>query len=134
MPDICQYTDYRKFLQDYYAEAKSKNPGFSYQVFSDKAGIKSRGFLYNVVCGRRSLSKSHVFALSQAMRLNRYETEYFENLVAFNEAIALKERNHFYERLSTIKANGAQAWKPQIIRKEQFLSIIRNSIMALCVP
>jgi hypothetical protein len=44
------------------------------------------------------------------MGLNRYETEYFENLVAFNEAIALKERNHFYERLSTIKANGTQAW------------------------
>jgi uncharacterized protein (TIGR02147 family) len=120
MPDIGKYTDYRKFLQDYYEEAKRKNPGFSYQVFSQKAGIKSRGFLYNVVHGRRSLSKSHVFALSQAMRLNRYETEYFENLVSFNEAAALNERNHFYERLSSIKANGVQAWKPQIVRNEQF--------------
>lgn len=120
MPDICQYMDYRKFLRDYYEEAKKKNPLFSYQLFSEKAGIKSRGFLYNVVHGRRALSNSHVFGLSQAMHLNRYETEYLENLVAFNEAATLKERNYFYERLSSIKAKGPQAWKPQMVRNEQF--------------
>jgi uncharacterized protein (TIGR02147 family) len=120
MPDISQYTDYRKLLQDYYEEARKKNPGFSYQVFCEKAGIKSKGFLYNVVHGRRTLSKSHIFALSQAMHLNKCETEYLENLVAFNEATTLKERNYFYERLSSIKAGGAQAWKTQIIRNKQF--------------
>ncbi len=120
MPNIYEYTDYRKFLRDYYEEARKKNPAFSYQVFSRKAGIKSRGFLYNAVHGRRSLSMSHVFALSQAMHFNRYESEYFENLVAFNQASTLKERNYFYERLSSIKTNGPKAWKPQIIRNEQF--------------
>jgi len=120
MPDIYKYTDYRKYLHDYYEEAKGRNPGFSYQVFSEKAGIKSRGFLYNVVHGKRTLSKSHVFAVSQAMRLNRYESDYFENLVALNQAATLKERNHFYERLSSIKANGSSATKPQIVRNEQF--------------
>lgn len=120
MPDIYNYTDYRKFLQDYYEEAKGRNPAFSYQVFSEKAGIRSRGFLYNVVHGRRTLSKSHIFAISQAMRLNRYESDYFENLVSFNQAATLKERNHFYERLSSIKANGSTAWKPQVVRNEQF--------------
>jgi uncharacterized protein (TIGR02147 family) len=120
MPDICRYTEYKKFLQDYYEEARSKNPGFSYRVFSQKAGIKSRGFLYNVLQGRRSLSKSNVFGLSQAMHLNKYESDYFENLVAFNDAATLKKRNHFYERLSAIKLNGDTAWKPQITRSEQF--------------
>lgn len=120
MPDICRYTDYKKFLRDYYEEARRKNPGFSYRVFSQKAGIKSRGFLYNVLQGRRSLSKSNIFGLAQAMRLNRYESDYFENLVAFNDAATLKERNHFYERLSAIKLNGNSAWKPQITRSEQF--------------
>jgi uncharacterized protein (TIGR02147 family) len=120
MPDICRYTEYKKFLQDYYEEARSKNPGFSYRVFSQKAGIKSRGFLYNVLQGRRSLSKSNIFGLTQAMRLNKNESDYFENLVAFNDAATLKERNHFYERLSAIKLNGNTAWKPQITRSEQF--------------
>jgi uncharacterized protein (TIGR02147 family) len=120
MPDICRYTEYKKFLQDYYEEARSKNPGFSYRVFSQKAGIKSRGFLYNVLQGRRSLSKSNIFGLTQAMRLNKDESDYFENLVAFNDAATLKERNHFYERLSAIKLSGDTAWKPQITRSEQF--------------
>ncbi len=120
MPDICRYTDYRKFLQDYYEEARGKNPGFSYRVFSERAGIKSRGFLCNVLQGRRSLLKSNIFALAQAMRLNKVESDYFENLVAFNDAVTLRERNHFYERLSAIKLSGNTAWKPQITRSEQF--------------
>ena len=89
MPDICRYTDYRKFLQDYYEEARRKNPGFSYRVFSERAGIKSRGFLCNVLQGRRSLLKSNIFALAQMMRLNKVESDYFENLVAFNDAVTL---------------------------------------------
>jgi len=135
MPDIGEYTDYKKFLQDYYQEARKKNPGFSYRVFTERAGIKSRGFLYNVVQGRRSLSKSNIFALAQAMRLNKFESDYFENLVAFNDAATLKERNHFYEKLSAIKLSGNTAWKPRIIRNEQFeyyskihYSIIRSLI------
>lgn len=120
MPHIYDYTDYRKFLKDYYTEARGRNRAFSYQVFSEKAGIRSRGFLYNVVHGRRTLSNSHVFAVSQAMRLNRDESRYFENLVSLNQATTLKERNHFYERLCSIKAKGSSPWKPQIVRKEQF--------------
>jgi len=120
MPNICLYTDHKKFLQDYYEEARSRNPGFSYQVFSQKAGIKSRGFLYNVLHGKRKLSNSNIFGLSQAMHLNKYESEYFEKLVAFNNAATLKERNHFYEKLSAIRLNGNSPWRPQITRSEQF--------------
>src|SRR5271157_3051902 len=120
MPNICRYIDYKRFLKDYYEEARRKNPGFSYQVFSQKAGIKSRGFLYNVIQGRRSLSKSGIFGLAQAMRLNKYESDYFENLVAFNDAATLAERNHFYQRLSGIKLSGNTAWMPQIVRSERF--------------
>jgi uncharacterized protein (TIGR02147 family) len=54
------------------------------------------------------------------MHLNKAESDYFENLVAFNDAVTLKERNHYYERLSAIKLNGDTAWKPQITRSEQF--------------
>lgn len=135
MPDISKYTDYKKFLKDYYEEARRKNPRFSYQVFSQKAGIKSRGFLYNVLQGKRSLSKSGIFGLAQAMQLNKHESDYFENLVAFNDAATLAERNHFYQRLSAIKLSGNTAWKPQIVRSERFeyysklhYSIVRSLI------
>jgi uncharacterized protein (TIGR02147 family) len=131
MPDISNYTDYRKFLQDYYKETKAKNPGYSYQLFSIKAGMKSKGFLFNVLHGKRPISRSNIFSLSQAMRLNRYEMEYFENLVAFNQAKTLGERNHYFERLSSIKNSGPKAWKPQIVRNEQFefYSMVHHCIL-----
>jgi uncharacterized protein (TIGR02147 family) len=120
MPNIGEYTDYRKFLLDFYQEAKSRNPSFSYQMFSEKAGIKSKGFLYNVMRGKRDITKSNLFGLVQAMKLGKHETEYFENLVSFNQAKNLNERNHYYERLSAVRSSGKTAWKPQIIRQEQY--------------
>jgi uncharacterized protein (TIGR02147 family) len=121
MLNIAEYTDHRKFLNDFYEEAKARNPNFSYQIFSEKAGIKSKGFLYNVIQGTRDLSKSNVFGLIQAMKLGKKESEYFENLVAFNLAESLNERNHYYERLSSIRIRDQKtAWKAQTIRQEQF--------------
>jgi uncharacterized protein (TIGR02147 family) len=119
MPNISEYTDHRKFLNDYYEETKARNRNFSYQVFSEKAGIKSKGFLHNVIRGSRDLSKSNVFGLIQAMRLNKKESEYFENLVAFNLAGSLDERKHYYERLCTI-GNQKASWKVHTVRREQY--------------
>lgn len=120
MPDISRYTDYRKFLKDYYKAAKHKNRGFSYKVFSSKAGLTSKGFLFNAISGKRTLSRSNILGLIQALKLNKYEADYFENLVAFNQAKNLNERNHYFGRLSSIKASGTTAWKPQVIRNDQF--------------
>lgn len=120
MPEICEYTDCRKFIKDYYDETKARNPGFSYQVFAQKAGFKSKGFLHLVVQGKRPLSRANVLGLAQAMKLDRHETDYLENLVAFNQSATLQERNHFFEKLSSIKAAGKSAWKPQLVRKEQY--------------
>jgi uncharacterized protein (TIGR02147 family) len=120
MPDISIYTDYRQFLKDYYEKVKSKNPGFSYLAFAQKAGLNSKGFLYNVISGKRTLSRSNILGLNQAMKLDKYEADYFENLVAFNQAKNLKERNLFFERLTSIKAAGKTAWEPQLVRSDQF--------------
>ena len=83
---ISTYTDYRQLLTDYYTCAKKHNPRFSYQVFSQRAGISSRGFLNNVINGRRRLSFSHVSGVGKAMNLSKCEQEYFEHLVAFTNA------------------------------------------------
>ena len=120
MPDISTYTDYRQFLKDYYEEVKSKNPGFSYLAFAQKAGLNSKGFIFNVIAGKRTLSRSNILGFIQAMKLDKYEADYFENLVAFNQAKNLNERNLFFERLSSIKAAGKTAWEPQQVRGDQF--------------
>jgi len=113
---------------------KTKNPLFSYQLFTERAGLKSKGFLYNVIKGKRNLTKSSVFGLMQAMKLSKDESNYFECLVAFNQAENEKERNYFYEKLLSVKSEGKTAWNPQIIRKDQyefFSKIYHSTIRAL---
>lgn len=102
MDDIFSYTDYRKMLTDYYMEQKKRFSGFSYQAFAEKAGFPNRGFLYNVFTGKKNLSGSSAIKLAQAMKLSAIESDYFENLVSFNQAKSLRERNYFFEKLHTI--------------------------------
>jgi len=120
MPVISEYTNYREYLIAFYTEAKTRNPYFSYQLFAQKAGIKSKGFLFNVIKGKRNLTKSNIFGLIQAMKLNKDEANYFENLVSFNQSQNEKERSYFYEKLLSIKSVGKNAWNPQIVRKDQY--------------
>jgi uncharacterized protein (TIGR02147 family) len=135
MNNIFTYTDYRKFLLDYYKERKLHNPKFSYQVFANKAGIPNKGFLYNVMTGAKNLSKSGAIKLALAMSLNAAEADFFENLVSFNQAIILKERNYFFEKLGAIKSTKPGTALVRELRAEQhafysmwYLSAIRSLI------
>jgi uncharacterized protein (TIGR02147 family) len=120
MANIFEYTDYRKYLADYYQEKKAAKRSFSYNSFSLKAGFKNKGFLYHVIHGKKNLSKVSVIKISQAIKHKRNEAEYFENLVFFNQASDLKERNYFYEKLSAVKSRDKSAIKILRTRKEHY--------------
>jgi uncharacterized protein (TIGR02147 family) len=94
MIDIFNYTDYRAFLNDFYIQSKERNSHFSYQLFSQKAGINSKGFLFNVIKGKKHLSKANILGLMRACNLAKQGAEYFECLVDFNQARTLTEKNH----------------------------------------
>lgn len=120
MPNIFEYTDYRKFLNDYYGEKKKASPSFSYNALSLKAGIKSKGFLHDVMHGAKNLSKQTVVKLSEALGFRKNEAEYFENLVFFNQAADLKERNIFYDKMSSVKTGGALPEHQKMLTKDQY--------------
>jgi uncharacterized protein (TIGR02147 family) len=135
MDSIFAYIDYRRFLLDCYEHRKARNPAFSYQLLSDKAGLSSRGFLHNVVTGSKNLSKSSAVKLSQALQLKAVEADYFENLVSFNQAQNLRERNYFFEKLNAIKSNLVGTATMREVRKDQYdfyaawhISVIRSLI------
>jgi len=119
MFDVFAYTDYRLVLRHYYQDKKRASPGFSYQTFSRKAGLASKSFLYNVIQGRKNLSRTTAAQLCQAMRLSRAESEYFENLVSFNHARTLEQREYFLKRMNAIRAPGPDASKAKRLRKDQ---------------
>jgi uncharacterized protein (TIGR02147 family) len=120
LPDLTEYIDYRKFLNDYYHARKKADPDFTFMTFSSMSGLKSKGFLFNVLTGKRNLNKSHIAGLSKALKLKAFERTYFETLVRFNQETNSVLKKEYYDKLSDIKSKGRHPWKCQILRRDQF--------------
>jgi uncharacterized protein (TIGR02147 family) len=120
MPNVFEYTDYRKYLLDYYLAKKKDNPSFSYTCFSARAGLKNKGFLHSVLHGSKNLSKSSIVKLVNAIGLKKIEADYFENLVFFNQAMDLIERTYFCEKLNSISHPSRSVTVVQQMRRDQY--------------
>jgi uncharacterized protein (TIGR02147 family) len=101
MPDIFTYSDYRKFLKDYYEKKKSEDPKFSQRYFTMKVGFSSSGYFSDVLSGKKNLSGAFMLKFAKALKMGREEEEYFLNLVSFNQSKTLEEKNRFYEKMMT---------------------------------
>src|SRR4051812_12412781 len=101
MPDLYGYNDYRKFLKDYYEEQKERDPKFSHRYFTMKVGFSSSGYFSDVLSGKKNLSGAFMMKFAKALKLSKEEEEYFLNLVSFNQAKTLEEKNRYYEKMMT---------------------------------
>jgi uncharacterized protein (TIGR02147 family) len=116
MESIFIYTNYRQYLRSFFSHKKAEKAGYSLQVFADKAGFKARDHILRVMNGARNLSQSGALMLSKAMRLSEKETDFFINLVGFNQAKSAAEKEHYFNKLSSIRPYG----KEQRIRTDQY--------------
>jgi uncharacterized protein (TIGR02147 family) len=105
---ILDYTDYRRYLSDYYHARKLTSKAFSYRYFAKKAGINSVGLYKDVVEGRQHLGRALIFKFSVALGLSKKEAEYFEYMVFFNEADTVEERTLFFERMMAYQKSKAK--------------------------
>jgi uncharacterized protein (TIGR02147 family) len=96
---VFDYTDYRKYLLDYYKTQKKSQSAFSYRFFANKAGFNSVGLYKDVIEGRQSLGRALTVKFSKALGHSKREAEYFENMVFFNEARSVDDRKLFFERM-----------------------------------
>ncbi|MEO7424342.1 MAG: TIGR02147 family protein [Fibrobacteria bacterium] len=103
-PDVLHYSNYRTFLADYYAFKKSESAIFSHRYFAKKAGIPSPNYLKLVTDGKRNLTKKSLVKFAAALGLEGIRTEFFENLVFFNQALAISERNLYYGNILRTRA------------------------------
>jgi uncharacterized protein (TIGR02147 family) len=109
MESVYSYIDFRAYLADYYASQKRRDPSFSYRRLADRAGFRTKDFIYRVIEGQKNLSSSSVDKISTALGHSRHETEYFCALVRFNQAKSHGERDRAYGRMvtATRRARGA---------------------------
>lgn len=93
---IFGYTDYRKFLKDFYEARKNGPRGYSFRAFSKAAGFSSPNLLKLVIDGERNISREAGEKFCKALGLSGPAAEYFLTLVEFNQSRsdALKQ-THF---------------------------------------
>ncbi|HKP95782.1 MAG TPA: TIGR02147 family protein [Fibrobacteria bacterium] len=115
MPDIFNYTDFRKYLSDLYRELKAKDPKYSHRYMSMKMGYGSAGFFADVIAGRKNLTGALPLKLSRFLGLKKDDEEYFINLVLFNQAATMDEKNRYYEKLM-----GVTRIEVKILEAEKF--------------
>ncbi|MDQ3003058.1 MAG: TIGR02147 family protein [Fibrobacterota bacterium] len=103
-PDVLHYSNYRTYLRDVYEFRKSKQPAFSHRYFAQKAGITSPNYLKLVMDGKRNLTKKSLVKFQSALGLKGKKAEFLENLVFFNQASTVSERNIYYEKILKVRA------------------------------
>ncbi|MBN2037014.1 MAG: TIGR02147 family protein [Chitinispirillaceae bacterium] len=126
---IFDYTDYRRYLSDFYREKKRTNKAFSYRWFAKKAGINSVGLYKDVVEGRQRLGRALIFKFSAAMGHSKKEAQYFENMVFFNEATTVDERTLFFERM--VACQKTKARLVEVTKYEYYQKWYYSAVRAL---
>ena len=103
MVNVFEYQNYREYLRAYYNEQKATKLSFSYRSFSKKANINTSSFLFHVIQGKKNLTKNTIVKISNAIGHQKEESEYFENLVFFNQAESITEKTYYYSRLIEVR-------------------------------
>lgn len=99
-PDIYEYLEYRSFLADAYKAGKEHVSAFSYRYLARKAGFSSPNFIKLVMDGKRNLSAESVESVAKAFGLRAAEQRFFADLVAFDQASDVGEKNAAFERIA----------------------------------
>jgi len=131
MKDILEYTDYRRYIADYYADRKAKS-AFSWQEFAKTAGFSSPVYLKYVSEGRFNLSEEATLRVASAMSLVDYERDYFCEMVRFDHAKTDDEKKTFFSKMLAI----ADAHKVKIIEADsyRFFEDWKNPVLRELAP
>ena len=115
MKDILEYTNYRQYTADYYADKKAKS-AFTWQEFASSAGFSSPVYLKYVSEGRFNLSEAAADRMARLMNLADYEREFFVEMVRFDHAKTDSEKRAAFSKMVAI----GEAHKAKVVDAESF--------------
>ncbi len=108
-PSVFDYTDYRRYLGDYYTSRKKSQRGFSHRAFLAKAGMSGPTYLKRVIEGKHDLTANSLPKFVKALELRPPESDYFEALVGFNQATTPGGKDLYFKRLMELAPARSQA-------------------------
>jgi uncharacterized protein (TIGR02147 family) len=100
---IYDFLDYRKFLKEYYEYLKNQDKKFSQRYFALKLGVKSTGFVSEIINGKRNLSQKNILQWFKVAGFDKDQSNYFEYLVHFNQATDLIEKDYWLQKMMECK-------------------------------
>ena len=115
MKPIIEYSDFRKYMRDFYEERKLRHV-FSWREFSIAAGFTSSSYMKIVCDGKSKLSRIGIERTGQAMGLVGFEMDYFRAMVNFGQETDEEKKKAAYEEMRSI----AKIHKVRVIEGELF--------------
>jgi uncharacterized protein (TIGR02147 family) len=129
MTNLFEYLDYRKYLADFLAEKRRKNPHFSDRMVAYNLGCNP-GFFNRILKGKRNLSQQFVIKLADILKFNAKQKRYFELLVSYNQAKKQIEKDHFFRQLDIFRTSKIKetAVAQHAMYSEWFYVVLRELI------
>lgn len=113
---LFEYDNYRFFLKDYFQVQKELKESFSHRYFARRAGFSSSGFFHHVIEGKRGLTEKSMEKMIKGLSLRGRKATFFKNLVLFNQAKELEEREKYFKVIDRIRKT-SYIYK---VKKKQF--------------
>jgi uncharacterized protein (TIGR02147 family) len=99
-PEIFQYIDFRKYLEDYYSVRKSLDASFTHEYICRRLGQENaKSYFNNVVKGRANVTPAFTDRFIDLLELKPDEAKYFRALVNYNQTISPHEKEFFFDQL-----------------------------------
>jgi uncharacterized protein (TIGR02147 family) len=103
MKEIYEYLDYRKYLNDYFAEQRTVTPYFSFRYAEKKVDIDASN-LSKVTQGKRHIPDSSINKICTLLKLSDKDSEYFTLLVQFAKSRSQSRSREFFEKLMSFNS------------------------------
>lgn len=100
--NIYDYSDYRKFLQEFYELEKSLDSSFSYRVFAAAVGMDA-SLLLKILQGKRHISSKCIDVFVKFFRFKDAKAEYFREMIAYGKAKNDEDVRRHFETLQKMR-------------------------------
>ena len=128
--NIFEYTDYRKFLTDYYTQKKANNSSYSHRVFARQAGLSSPSHLLMIIKGDRNLSIKTIPKFAEGLKLSAKEKKYFELMVLYTQSDEIELKSRYFSEIMSMKAVISGLYK---LEKDKFDFLSQWYVVAIYV-
>ncbi|MES2800946.1 MAG: TIGR02147 family protein [Bdellovibrionota bacterium] len=126
-PDVKSYLDANQFLRDVYSFRKSNavnGENFSYEIWARQIGLTSKSYLRFAVLGKRGISAVLAQKISDSLKLEGCDKEYFSLLVLYTQCKDKEQKNILGRKLTELLRSPVQ-----MSEIDPFETVLSNPLM-----